>query len=149
MMTLQGMRMRTDYMIEQIRIRAIEDTFEKFKEADRKYYQTSEGGDNVTKLYKELEELGANMEKVIDADLQIRDETCGLPEIVAMFRSTLNMDDGYINHIAIISESDGFHNHFLYDKDKGKGAAGTGPHITIEDARQDVIAHFPDAVEEV
>ena len=42
----------------------------------------------------------------------------------------------------------GFHNHFLYDDDKGKGAAGTGPFTTLEEAKQDVIAHCPDAVEQ-
>lgn len=78
MRTLQGMKMNVDYMMEQIRVNAINDTFEKFKKADRHYYETSEGGSEVTKLIKELEELGANMEYVIETDLQIRDEVCGL-----------------------------------------------------------------------
>ena len=78
MRTLQGMRMNVDYMMEQIRINAINDTFEKFKTADRHYYETSEGGSEVTKLIKELEELGANMEYITEVDLQIRDEVCGL-----------------------------------------------------------------------
>lgn len=33
------------------------------------------------------------------------------------------------------------------NEDKGKGAAGTGPFKTIEDAKQDVIAHYPDEKE--
>ena len=78
MRTLQDMKMKTEYMMEQIRINAINDTFEKFKEATRHYYETSEGGKDVTKLIKELEELGANMEYVIEVDLQIRDEVFGL-----------------------------------------------------------------------
>ena len=78
MRTLQGMRMNVDYMMEQIRINAINDTFEKFKKADRLYYETSDGGDGVTKLIKELEELGANMEYVIEVDLEIRNEVFGL-----------------------------------------------------------------------
>lgn len=78
MRTLQGMKMNVDYMMEQMRINAINDTFEKFKAADRRYYETSEGGSEVTKLIKELEELGANMEYVIEVDLQIRDEVFGL-----------------------------------------------------------------------
>lgn len=78
MRTLQGMRMNVDYMMEQIRINAINDTFEKFKKADRHYYETSDGGSEVTKLFKELEELGANMEYVIEVDLQIRNEVFGL-----------------------------------------------------------------------
>lgn len=78
MRTLQDMKMKTDYMMEQMRINAINDTFEKFKEAARHYYETSEGGKEVTKLINELEELGANMEYVIVTDLQIRDEVFGL-----------------------------------------------------------------------
>lgn len=64
--------------MEQMRVRAIEETFEKFKEADRRYYETSEGGAEVTKLIKELESMGANMDYVTDVDLQIRDEVFGL-----------------------------------------------------------------------
>ena len=78
MITLQEMRMKTDYMMEQMRINAINDTFEKFKEATRHYYETLEGGKEATKLIKELEELGANMEYVTEIDLQIRDEVFGL-----------------------------------------------------------------------
>ena len=78
MRTLQGMRMKTEHMMEQMRIDAINDTFEKFREADRHYYKTSEGGEIVTELFKELEELGANMEFVVETDLQIRDEVFGM-----------------------------------------------------------------------
>ena len=78
MRTLQGMRMNVDYMMEQIRINSINDTFEKFKKADKHYYETSEGGSEVTKLIKEREELGANMEYITEVDLQIRDEVCGI-----------------------------------------------------------------------
>lgn len=78
MRTLQGMRMNVDYMMEQMRINAINDTFEKFKKADKHYYETSEGGSEVTKLFKELEELGANMEYVIEVDLEIRNEVFGI-----------------------------------------------------------------------
>lgn len=78
MRTFQEMRMNVDYMMEQIRINAINDTFEKFKKADRHYYETSEGGDEVAKFIKELEELGANMEYVIEVDLEIRNEVFGL-----------------------------------------------------------------------
>ena len=74
MRTLQEIKMNVDYMMEQMRIDLINDTFEKFKKADRHYYETSEGGDEVTKLFKELEKLGANIEYVIEIDLQIRDE---------------------------------------------------------------------------
>lgn len=70
-------------------------------------------------------------------------------EVVARYQSTMNMEDGYINNIAIIREADGYHNHFLFDEDKGKGVAGTGAFATLEEARQDVIAHYPDAQEAV
>lgn len=69
-------------------------------------------------------------------------------EVVAMFCSVIDMEDGYVNHIAILKESDGYHNHFLYDEYKGKGAAGTRPFIKLDDAKQDVIAHYPDAIEQ-
>lgn len=78
MRTFQEMRMNVDYMMEQIRINAINDTFEKFKQADRHYYETSDGGDEVTKLFKELEGLGANMEYITEVDLEIRNEVFGL-----------------------------------------------------------------------
>lgn len=78
MRTLQEMQMNVDYMMEQIRINAINDTFEQFKKADRHYYETSEGGSEVTKLIKELEELGANMEYITEIDLQIRNEVFGM-----------------------------------------------------------------------
>lgn len=78
MRTLQGMKMNVDYMMEQIRVNAINDTFEKFKKADRHYYETSEGGSEVTKLIKELEELGANMEYITEVDLEIRNEVFGM-----------------------------------------------------------------------
>ena len=78
MRTLQGMRMNVDYMMEQMRVNAINNTFEKFQKADRHYYETSEGGSEVTKLMKELEKLGANMEYVTEVDLQIRNEVFGL-----------------------------------------------------------------------
>lgn len=38
-----------------------------------------------------------------------------MANIVAMFHSALHMDDGYVNHIAIVQDVDGYHNHFLYD----------------------------------
>lgn len=68
-------------------------------------------------------------------------------EIAARYQSRYEMQDGYTMNIAIIREADGYHNHFLYDEDKGKGAAGTGAFATLEDARQDVLAHNPDAWE--
>lgn len=74
MLTIQGIMMKTEAMMEQIRINAIEYTYEKFKAAARRYYtQGYDNGESVA-LIKELEELGANMEVVFDTDLSIRDE---------------------------------------------------------------------------
>ena len=72
--TIQGLRMKSEYMMEKIRQDAILETFEQFKKADEHYYRTSEGGAEVTRLIKELENLGANMEMVTDTDLEIRDK---------------------------------------------------------------------------
>ena len=66
--------MKSEYMMEKIRQDAILETFEQFKKADEHYYRTSEGGAEVTRLIKELENLGANMEIVTDTDLEIRDK---------------------------------------------------------------------------
>ena len=66
--------MKSEYMMEKIRQSAVLETFEQFKKADEHYYRTSEGGAEVTRLIKELENLGANMEIVTDTDLEIRDK---------------------------------------------------------------------------
>lgn len=50
MNTLQGMMMRTNYMIEEIRRSAIDETIEKFKQAARHYYETSDGGADTTNI---------------------------------------------------------------------------------------------------
>ena len=73
-MTFQAMRERTNWMMEQMRRNAIDSNFEKFKDAARHYYETSEGGDVVTELIHRLEELGANMDYVFDVDFEIREE---------------------------------------------------------------------------
>lgn len=77
MLTFQGMRMKTEYMMEQIRRNAIDQTVEQFKAATRHYYETCEGGAEVTRLVKELEKLGANMDAVFDIDWDIREEVFG------------------------------------------------------------------------
>lgn len=81
MFTLQGMRGNVELITEKIRQEAIEEVLEKFKEADRKYYQTGEDFQTVRDLYKELERLGADIETVIDIDLHIRDEVFGLSPV--------------------------------------------------------------------
>lgn len=74
MLTIQGLRMKTDYMMEQIRQNAIRFTLSEFEAAARHYYETAEGGNICTKLIRDLESLGVDMETVIDLDLAIRDE---------------------------------------------------------------------------
>lgn len=78
MMSLQGLRLRTEYMMEQMRIDAIEDTLKKWKEALKKYYEVGYDNGETTRLYKELEKLGADAEKLVEIDLSIRDEVCGI-----------------------------------------------------------------------
>ena len=78
MFTIQSMIMKTEYMMEQIRMNAIDQVIEQFKTAARHYYETCEGGAEVTKLIKELESLGANMDAVVEIDLGIRDEVFGM-----------------------------------------------------------------------
>ena len=77
MFTLQSLMMKTEAMMEQIQVNAIEDTFEKFKEASRRYYTQGYDNGEAVSLIKQLEQLGANMEVVFDTDLNIRDEVCG------------------------------------------------------------------------
>lgn len=52
--------------------------YEKWKAATRNYYEAGYDNGETTKLYKELEELGANMGVLIDEDLKIRDEVYGM-----------------------------------------------------------------------
>lgn len=77
MMTLQAMRQRTNWMMEQMRRDAIDQTLEEWKEATRRYYQNGCDNGETTRLYKELERLGANMDALIDIDFEIRDEVFG------------------------------------------------------------------------
>lgn len=72
-MTLSAMSMKTNYMMSVMREKAIADTWKKFVEADKHYYRTSEGGDEVTKLIHELIELGVDEEAIFEKDLDIRD----------------------------------------------------------------------------
>lgn len=78
MFTIQELMMRSEAIMEQIRIDAIEYTFEQFKEAARRYYTQGYDNGEAVALIKELEKLGANMEIVFDTDLSIRDEVCGI-----------------------------------------------------------------------
>lgn len=72
-LTFQGMRIKTEYIMEQMRRDAIDYTMQQFVEADRRYYEQGYDNGEAVKLIKELERLGADMEAVTDIDLSIRD----------------------------------------------------------------------------
>ena len=74
MHALSAMNLKTEWMLEQLRLQALSETLEKYDQALRRYYRTCEGGDECTRLFHELEELGADMDVVVDLDLEIRDE---------------------------------------------------------------------------
>ena len=68
--------------------------------------------------------------------------------IVARYHSTTAMQDGYTEDIAIIRYPNSkFYNHYGFDEELGMGAATAGPFDTLEDARQALLAHRPDAQE--
>lgn len=75
---LMDLTMKTHYMMEHIRRRAIDDTLEKFKVAARNYYTQGYDNGETVKLVKELEELGANMDMVAELDIDIMCEVEGI-----------------------------------------------------------------------
>ena len=74
MLTFQGMRMRTQMMMDIIHYQAVEETYRKWQAAVRNYYTQGYDNGETTKLYKELESLGVDMEKLFDEDFRIREE---------------------------------------------------------------------------
>ena len=74
MMTFQGMRMRTDRMMAIIHYQAVEETYHKWQASVRNYYEQGYDYGETTKLYKELESLGVDMEKLFDEDFRIMEE---------------------------------------------------------------------------
>lgn len=74
MMTFQGMMMRTQMMMDIIHYRAVEETYRKWQDATRNYYEQGYDHGETVKLYKELISLGADPEKLFDEDFRIRDE---------------------------------------------------------------------------
>ncbi len=74
MMTLQGLRMKTEWMMNQMHQKAVEDTIERFKKAARIYYlQGYDNGETVS-LVRELIDLGVDQGYIIDLEFEIRDE---------------------------------------------------------------------------
>ena len=57
-------------------------------------------------------------------------------KVVARYQSTVMMQEGYIEDIAILQYSDGkFYNHYNYDEETGTGTAETGPFNSLNDAK--------------
>ena len=57
-------------------------------------------------------------------------------KVVARYQSTVMMQEGYIEDIAILQYPDGkFYNHYNYDEETGTGTAETGPFNSLNDAK--------------
>ena len=57
-------------------------------------------------------------------------------KVVARYQSTVMMQAGYIEDIAILQYPDGkFYNHYNYDEETGTGTAETGPFNSLNDAK--------------
>ena len=74
MITFQGLRMKTEAMMEQMRRNAIDYTIDQFKKAARTYYQQGYDNGETVKLVRELMDLGVDLEIISDIEFQIRDE---------------------------------------------------------------------------
>jgi len=81
-MPLSRGTVRTNYIIEQIRLNALQDTMKKWKGALMHYYTQGYDNGESTKLYNELIKFGADPEKLFDIDFDIR-------ESVQAFRNSL------------------------------------------------------------
>ncbi len=70
-------------------------------------------------------------------------------KVVARYQSTVMMQEGYIEDIAILQYSDGkFYNHYNYDEETGTGTAETGPFNSLNDAKSVIRQTREDAAEE-
>lgn len=74
MVTLQGLRMKTEWMMNQMHQKAVEDTIERFKKAARIYYQHGYDNGETVSLVRELMDLGVDQGYIIDLEFEIRDE---------------------------------------------------------------------------
>ena len=64
-------------------------------------------------------------------------------KVVARYQSTVMMQEGYIENIAILQYSDGkFYNHYNYDEETGTGTAETGPFNSLNDAKSVIHDYF-------
>ncbi len=77
-----------------------------------------------------------------------KQETPSEPKLKAYYRSTSQMEDGYVERIAILQYPNGkYYNHYGFDDVRGEGAGSAGPFDTLEDAKRTLKAHRPDAEE--
>ncbi|MCD7882555.1 MAG: hypothetical protein LUI87_02435, partial [Lachnospiraceae bacterium] len=133
----------TDWMVEDIFQRTYQDYMTDSRDAVALYQNNPESPEWVRGMMVEA----SRQEIALPADFVVQD-VAENPEVVARFQSTVAMQDGYVEDIAILQYPSGnFFNHYGYDEERGIGAAIAGPFDTLEDARQTVLAHRPDAQE--
>ena len=80
MLTFQGMRMRTEYMMEEIRRQAIDATMVKYREACRAYHTNGCDNGETVQLIHELEHLGVDPEIIWDIEDEIMADVYGWKE---------------------------------------------------------------------
>lgn len=78
MLSFQGMQMRTDYMIEQMRRDAIDLTHGKWVAAVENYYRNGCDNGESVRYYKELVNLGVSSEVLMDEEFDIRELVLGV-----------------------------------------------------------------------
>ena len=83
MLTFSTVAMKTHYMMEQMRLNALEDTLKKWKGALMHYYIQGHDNGDTTKLYNELIKFGADPDELFDIDFEIRDS-------IETYRNSLN-----------------------------------------------------------
>ncbi len=130
----------TDWMVEDIFQRTYQDYLTDSRDAVALYQNNSESPEWVRGIMVEA----SRQEIALPANSAAVENL----EVVARFQSTTAMQDGYVENIAILLYPNGkFYNHYNYDEERGMGAASAGPFDSLEDARQTVLAHRPDAQE--
>lgn len=65
---------RNRMMMEQMRLKAVGTTYRRFCEAAREYYQKGYDSGELAVLVRELYELGADPEELLETELDIREE---------------------------------------------------------------------------
>lgn len=76
MYTLSASVMKTNYIIEQIRMDAIDATLSEFESACHNYYKNGYDNGESACLVKELMDLGVDLDYITDIEFSIRDLYC-------------------------------------------------------------------------